>query len=128
MYEAEEESMNHNVIKSSFKNTGIYPFDPEKIRNLAYVNCGKLKVSKVDMVNDRSQCLSDLIHDISNNSNAENISKQISSIEFLKSPQKLVEQKEKFESKQEREGSNSKWKEKEERREGNEKDWKKNEE
>lgn len=95
MYEAEEESMIPSVIKSSFKNTGIYPFDPEKIRKLTNDNCGKLIVSKVDMVNELSQCLTNLIHDVSNNSNANYVTRDNPKIEFLNSPQKIIELKEK---------------------------------
>ena len=95
MYEAENESMIPKIIISSFKNTGLYPFNEDTIRNLTKENCGKLTVSKDTIVNELSNRLESIIDDIKDKPYAENVSQDNSQTEFFNSPQKLIENKEK---------------------------------
>lgn len=50
MYEAEKESFSPSIIKSSFKNTGLYPYDPNLIKKLAQENVGKFKFTEDEML------------------------------------------------------------------------------
>lgn len=98
MYEAENESMCPSIINESFRNTGIFPFDPEKIRALTQENNGKLKVSSNEMINDIACHLDSIIDDVSSQINSDSVMSEGDDYQFVNSPQSLVDLRKKKEA------------------------------
>lgn len=95
MYEAEERAFQPNIIRASFRNVGLFPFDEERMRELTNENSGKLKVSKDDLVNESANMFSSFLNDLVEESNEEKVHQNSDHVEFLNSPQKLIVAREK---------------------------------
>lgn len=95
MYEAEKESFSRSIIISSFKNTGLYPFDPNLIKKLTQENIGKFKITEDEMVQNVSEKMVIVFDDISNQYRSNKVQKISPSGPFLHAPENRIEEEDK---------------------------------